>query len=177
MAPEQIMRTHAPNPRTDIYGMGAIAYFLLTGRPPFVSSDAMEVMIAHVRDPVVAPSSLRGDVPEDLERVVLRCLEKNPDHRYQDALELSRALFACKDASGWSPAEAARWWREREPRIAGEIELQVLEPGPPADGTVAEGDMPSLSASAVDMRPEPASVEKVGPSPSLGRVATGRERS
>jgi serine/threonine-protein kinase len=177
MAPEQIMRTHAPNPRTDIYGMGAIGYFLLTGRPPFVSSDAMEVMVAHARDPVVAPSKHRGDVPEDLERVVLRCLEKNPDHRYQDAQELARALFACKDAGGWSPAEAARWWREREPRVAGEIDLQTREPAPPAEGTVAEEDMPSLSASAVEMGTEPGADDTAGLSLSMGEAPTHRAGS
>ena len=74
-------------PRSDIYALGAVAYFLLTGRPPFVSDDAMEVMMAHARDPVVPPSRLRADVPDDLEEVVLRCLAKDPDDRYQDAAE------------------------------------------------------------------------------------------
>jgi serine/threonine-protein kinase len=177
MAPEQIMRTHAPNPRTDIYGMGAIAYFLLTGRPPFVSTDAMEVMVAHARDPVVAPSKHRGDVPGDLERVVLRCLEKDPDHRYQDAQELARALFACEDAGGWSPAEAARWWREREPQVADEIDLQTREPAHPAEGTLAAEDMPSLSASAVEMGTEPGSDDTAGLSLSMGEAPTRRAES
>ncbi len=78
MAPEQVTRTYAPDARTDIYAMGGIAYFLLTGRPPFASSDSMAVMVAHARDPVVPPSQYRADVPADLEKVVLRCLEKNP---------------------------------------------------------------------------------------------------
>ena len=80
--------------------MGGIAYFLLTGQPPFVSSDSMAVMVAHARDPVVPPSRLRDDIPADLEKVVLRCLEKNPEHRFPDAESLARALAACQDAAG-----------------------------------------------------------------------------
>ena len=57
----------------------------------------MAVMVAHARDPVVPPSRHRADVPGDLEEVVLRCLEKNPEDRYQDAESLARALAACAD--------------------------------------------------------------------------------
>ena len=86
------MQTHQADARTDLYGMGAIAYFLLTGQPPFVSDDAMTVMVAHARDPVVPPSRLRSGVPDDLEKIVLRCLEKNPGARFQDARSLAEAL-------------------------------------------------------------------------------------
>ena len=85
MAPEQIMQTHQADARTDLYGMGAIAYFLLTGQPPFYSDDPMTVMVAHAHDPVVPPSRLRPEVPDDLEKIVLRCLEKSPGARFQDA--------------------------------------------------------------------------------------------
>ena len=63
MAPEQIMRTQAPDRRTDIYGLGAVAYFTLTGRPPFRADSPMEVMIAHVRDSATPPSQLRPEIP------------------------------------------------------------------------------------------------------------------
>ena len=99
MAPEQIMRTHAADRRTDIYAMGAIAYFLLTGRPPFLGSDSMAVMVAHARDPVVPPSRLRADVPGDLEKVVLRCLEKKPRRSLSGRREpgpRSRRLCRCR---------------------------------------------------------------------------------
>ncbi len=117
MAPEQVMRTHAADRRTDIYAIGAITYFLLTGRPPFLGNDSMAVMVAHARDPVVPPSQLRGDVPGDLEQVVLRCLEKKPEDRYQDAESLSRAFSACADAGTWSAMQAEAWWQEHEPRL------------------------------------------------------------
>jgi serine/threonine-protein kinase len=68
-------------------------------------------MIAHARDPAAAPSTLRGDIPADLETVVLRCLAKNPAERYQDAASLSRALGACAAAALWTADRAADWWR------------------------------------------------------------------
>ena len=81
--------------RDDLYALGAVAYFLLTGRPPFEGGDRLAVLIAHARDPVVPPSRVRADIPGDLERVVLRCLAKGPDERFPDAEGLERALGAC----------------------------------------------------------------------------------
>jgi serine/threonine-protein kinase len=111
MAPEQVMHTQPPDRPTDIYGLGAVAYFTLTGRPPFLGHSAMEVMVAHARDPVTPPSQLDHRVPRDLEAVVLKCLAKNPNDRYPNTPSLARALDACADASHWSSEHAARWWR------------------------------------------------------------------
>jgi serine/threonine protein kinase len=111
MAPEQVMHNQPPARPTDIYGLGAVAYYTLTGRPPFTGQTAMEVMVAHARDPVIPPSQIRPDLPRDLEAVILRCLAKNPNDRYSDTPSLARALDACADASNWSPAHAADWWR------------------------------------------------------------------
>ena len=68
-------------------------------------------MIAHARDPVVPPSLVRAGIPEDLERVVLRCLAKDPADRFPDAESLERALGECA-CSGWDQDRAARWWRD-----------------------------------------------------------------
>jgi serine/threonine-protein kinase len=114
MAPEQIMHTQEPDRRTDIYGLGAVAYFMLTGRPPFYGETPMEVMIAHVRDQVTPPSQLRAEVAADLERVVLRCLAKNPHDRYPDTRSLADDLTRCADAANWSPQHAALWWQTHE---------------------------------------------------------------
>jgi serine/threonine-protein kinase len=139
MAPEQIMRTHPPDARTDIYALGAIAYFLLTGRPPFVGPDSMSVMMAHARDPVVPPSQLRPDLPADLEGVVLQCLEKAPESRIADAEGLNRALAGCADAVGWSPERAAAWWHSHEPsRLTGEAEPPIPSAAPGSEYTRAE---------------------------------------
>jgi serine/threonine-protein kinase len=114
MAPEQVMHSQPPDRRTDIYGLGAVAYFLLTGQPPFLGENAMAVMVAHARDPVTPPSQIRPEIPADLERVVLRCLAKKPDDRYPDTSRLAQDLEACADAPNWSPGHAAQWWQTRQ---------------------------------------------------------------
>jgi len=70
------------------------------------------VMIAHTRDAVVPPSQVLPGIPDDLDRVVLRCLAKRPADRYPDTPSLAEALAACDDARGWSPEHAAAWWRD-----------------------------------------------------------------
>jgi serine/threonine-protein kinase len=116
MAPEQATGDgRVVDGRSDLYALGAVAYYLLTGRPPFEGDDGLAVLIAHARDPVVPPSRVRADIPEDLERVVLRCLAKDPAERFPDAEGLERALGECDCAGDWDHERAARWWREVEP--------------------------------------------------------------
>jgi serine/threonine-protein kinase len=111
MAPEQSRGSGRDvDARTDIYSLGAVAYYLLTGRPPFDQKDPMEVMIAHARDPVTPPSQIRPGIPEDLERVVLRCLAKAPDDRFPDAESLEQVLADCACAARWNAKTAAQWW-------------------------------------------------------------------
>jgi serine/threonine-protein kinase len=113
MAPEQVMiGGGVANERSDLYALGAVAYYLLTGRPPFDGEDGLAVMLAHARDPVVPPSRERPDVPEDLERVVLRCLAKDPAERFPDAESLDEALGACACAGEWDQERASRWWHD-----------------------------------------------------------------
>src|SRR5206468_1479941 len=110
MSPEQ-SRGRPLTAASDIYGVGAVAYFLLTGKPPFVRETVMEVLIAHASDPVTPPRTHRPEIPADLEAVVLRCLEKAPEKRYPDAESLENALAACACASEWTQEMAAEWWR------------------------------------------------------------------
>jgi serine/threonine-protein kinase len=118
MAPEQITGDRAVDQRCDLYAMGGVAYTLLTGRPPFEGETATRVMSAHVRDPVVPPSLHRPDIPTDLEKVVLRCLAKDPNGRFQSAEELETVLAACTSAAGWDARKAASWWEEFGPPSA-----------------------------------------------------------
>ncbi len=110
MAPEQASAGDT-DPRSDIYSLGATAYYLLTGKAPFERKTIVEVMIAHAREPIPPLVQIRSDIPSDLERVVLKCLEKKPDDRFRNATELEQALAGCQDADGWGDAEAARWWQ------------------------------------------------------------------
>jgi serine/threonine-protein kinase len=114
MSPEQATGGRKLDERTDIYSLGAVAYCLLTGRPPFDGQSAAAVMIAHVRDPVPLPSRVRPGIPEDLERIVLQCLAKDPAARFADAGSMDRALGDCTCAGDWDRDRAARWWRHAE---------------------------------------------------------------
>ncbi len=111
MSPEQAGGERLPDGRSDIYSLGAVAYFLLTGRPPFEGETAISVLIAHARDPVTPPSKLAAEVSADLERVVLRCLSKDPADRFQDAESLGRALRECEAAGRWTQDRAVHWWQ------------------------------------------------------------------
>jgi len=110
MSPEQATGETKPDVRSDIYSLGAVAYFLLTGRPPFEGDKPLQVIIAHSSQQVVPPSEYAKDIPEDLERVILRCLEKAPGDRYQSVEELEEALADCADAGEWSSRQANEWW-------------------------------------------------------------------
>ncbi len=112
MAPEQATGAGNLDARADLYALGAVAYFALTGRPPFTGANAFAVMMAHARDPVIPPSSLRPEVPADLEAVVLTCLAKAPADRFADARALAKALDACDSADDWGADHAERWWAD-----------------------------------------------------------------
>jgi serine/threonine-protein kinase len=110
MAPEQALGDEKLDARTDLYALGAIAYHMLSGQPPFQDENPMAVMIAHARQEVLPISCHRADVPDDLQQVVLRCLAKSPADRYADAMELEQALAACSAAGEWDARKAAVWW-------------------------------------------------------------------
>jgi serine/threonine-protein kinase len=112
LSPEQAAGKADLDGRSDLYSLGALAYFLLTGRPPFVRDTAVRTMAAHLDEAVVAPDRHRPDLPADLQAVVLRCLEKDPARRDQSADDLEAALAGCGCAGGWTRERAAAWWRD-----------------------------------------------------------------
>jgi len=92
MSPEQASGDRDIDGRTDLYALGVVAYQMLTGEPPFVGNTTPALMIKHLTE-VPAPLQMRrADVPRDLADIVMRLLEKNPDHRFQSSSELAQSL-------------------------------------------------------------------------------------
>jgi serine/threonine protein kinase len=92
MAPEQAAADPTIDPRADIYAVGCVAYEMLTGKPPFADRPAQKILAAHIAERPVPVSERRPDVDADLEAVVMRCLEKDPDARWRNADDLTDAL-------------------------------------------------------------------------------------
>ena len=110
MPPEAIDGVHGLDHRADLYALGCVAYWLLEGRPVFDGPSPLAILVKHSREAPPPISGAAGPVGEDLEAVMLRCLEKNPADRPGDALELRRALLGCSQAAEWGAVQAERWW-------------------------------------------------------------------
>ncbi|MFO0965928.1 MAG: serine/threonine-protein kinase [Gemmataceae bacterium] len=113
MSPEQALGKAAIDARTDIYSLGGLAYFLVTGQTPFQRETAMEYLMAHIHDAVTPPRELRPELPPDLEEIILRCLAKKPEDRYARIEEVDRALADCVSSDDWDGERAREWWSER----------------------------------------------------------------
>jgi eukaryotic-like serine/threonine-protein kinase len=111
MSPEQASGKADLDGRSDIYSLGAVAYFLLTGQPPFVRQTAMQTLAAHIYETPAGLDRHRTDIPADLQAVVLRCLEKDPTKRFPDADSLDQALNQCVCADRWTRERASGWWQ------------------------------------------------------------------
>jgi eukaryotic-like serine/threonine-protein kinase len=133
ISPEQARGTQQVDERTDIYGLGGLAYFLATGRAPFERDSALETMAAHLHEKVVPPTALQPNIREDFEAVILRCLEKNPADRFPDVGELDRALAQCALVCQWDADQAEAWWLTREATVEAERDT----PDPQQVATVA----------------------------------------
>lgn len=119
MAPEMALGTSELDGRTDLYAVGCVAYWLVTGTLVFEEKGAAAMMLAHVRKDPVPPSKRGGlTVPASLDRVIMMCLAKEPSERPASAEVLARLLEGCDGAGGWSPEDAERWWRSHTPESA-----------------------------------------------------------
>jgi hypothetical protein len=73
----------------------------------------MKVLMAHAQQPPIPPSQLNGDVPDDVDLIVMRCLQKSADERFQSAAELAAAIDDCDDYGRWTHDTARTWWRQQ----------------------------------------------------------------
>jgi serine/threonine-protein kinase len=119
MPPEIALGAEPVDGRADIYALGCVAYWLLTGQRVFEGSNPMQVIVDHARTPPVPPSKrARQAIPAELERIVMRCLEKDPGQRPASASELSRELQALGIEALWTEARAREWWRAHQPSVS-----------------------------------------------------------
>ena len=114
ISPEAVGSPEDVGPRSDLYSLGATAYYLLTGEPVFDGNSAIEICMRHLQKSPSTPSEKRrSKIDGELEQLVMKCLEKNPDDRPGSARELLSQLSSCKLASSWSLDQAEAWWSER----------------------------------------------------------------
>lgn len=110
MSPEQAQGFRNLDARSDMYSLGCVLYEMLTGRVPFEGEQSLAVAIAHVREMPTPPRLFNQSIHPEVEHLVLRCLEKDPNHRYRDMEELGRELrrlAALPNLDGKTPAPAA----------------------------------------------------------------------
>jgi serine/threonine-protein kinase len=110
-----MIRGRAVGPPADLYALGAVGSFLLTGKPIFDGETALAMVSQHLTADPIPPSARGVEVPADLERLLLRCLAKEPQDRPPSADALRRELLALGCAGGWTPADARAWWESRRP--------------------------------------------------------------
>jgi serine/threonine-protein kinase len=113
IAPEAVTAPDSVSPSSDLYSLGAVGYFALTGQHVFQGRTLVEVCSHHLHTAPERPSQrLKVALPADLEAVVLDCLEKDPARRPTGARDLRQRLEACADFGGWTEEDARAWWEE-----------------------------------------------------------------
>jgi serine/threonine-protein kinase len=118
IAPELVSGKGSVDGRADIYSLGCVAYWLLTGQLVFEGSNQVKMVMDHVQTSPVPPSQRTEiEIPESLEEIILDCLEKDPDKRPQSAEELERRLATVALEESWSTERAERWWKMHLPGL------------------------------------------------------------
>jgi hypothetical protein len=118
MAPEAILGDARVDARADVYSIGCMAYWMLTGQLVFTADSPMKMLMAHVEQTPPPPSHRTElPIPSELEEIVLACLAKDPDRRPHTAQVLWQSLLGCKGRESWTPDTAQRWWEGHLPDL------------------------------------------------------------
>jgi serine/threonine protein kinase len=117
MPPEQALGNRTVDGRADLYALGCVAYWLVTGKPVFQGNSPIDTIVKHVSAPPDPPSRhSRMDVPPEFDALVLECLEKDPDQRPASADAVARRLRGLSSGRGWTKAHARDWWETHAAR-------------------------------------------------------------
>ncbi len=120
IAPEMVASDQQVDGRADLYSLGCVAYWLLTGQLVFSGSNQMKILMDHVQTPPIPPSKRTElEIPATLEEIVMACLEKDPDKRPKDARELEKRLASVQLAQAWNIERAQHWWSMHLPEFSG----------------------------------------------------------
>ena len=128
LPPECIQDPDSADARSDLYSLGGVGYFLLTGRPPFEAATVLEVIRRQVEEQPVPPSQkVPKPIAPELEQVLLSCLEKLPKDRPASAAHVADVLAACTPCQPWTAADAKRWWNQQRPATRDEVRSTPTE--------------------------------------------------
>ena len=125
MAPEQARHYNEVDGRSDLYALGAVAFYLLTGRPPFLENDMAQMLAAHAFKTPAAPSEVCAGIPAEVDAIVLKCLEKKPQNRFASATELAAAWRSCKFYPEWGSEKADEWWQAKSKSGQADVALAL----------------------------------------------------
>ena len=129
LAPEVITSSRDVVPQSDLYALGCVGYFLLTGQRVFEGQSVIEICSHHLYTAPVPPAVRLGQpVPESLSQIVLACLEKSPARRPATAQALVDMLDACGDVDAWTTDTARVWWNIRGPALMARARRRQAEP-------------------------------------------------
>jgi serine/threonine protein kinase len=140
MAPEIILGEADVDSRADVYALGCVAYYLLTGGLVFEADTSMKMLMQHVQARPVPPSERTElPIPPQLDQLVLACLEKDPDKRPQSARELFELAQECKACETWTQHSAKTWWETHLPELTGQLTLGApgIDRSEPANRSLA----------------------------------------
>jgi eukaryotic-like serine/threonine-protein kinase len=129
MAPEVILGEAEVDRRADVYALGCVAYYLLTGQLVFEADTSMKMLLQHLHAQPVPPSQrTEVPIPRELDALVLACLDKDPNKRPQNAEELFHMACGCRACGEWNQAAASGWWGTHLPELTGPLTVDTPRP-------------------------------------------------